>query len=344
MVPIGAAIGRKLENVVASGDRAGLAAFRRAVQPLDDAAVARLALAPVADKPLEGASAKVMARDVASGRRFIFKPAVPGNPSHAVDQMAIRLKQAASEPTYQSVARKLTLADGRAVDGYVKPIWTGVTPLAADSTRWSPEVRAQLLADAPWTRILGDVDNHPGQYLQVDATHQLVNVDRDMSLTGYASAASMDRFARQRVAYPGAQELLFDDYVNGRTQLDFKPLFEEVKRIQALPDDTIRSAVRPAAEAWVASGKSGEMKSADEVVNAMLARKQTLRTDFQGLVQSLQKERAWKAGRGGTAPSVASDLREARLAERRWYYTSPLRQWADALRRKVTGLMSGLGG
>jgi hypothetical protein len=252
---------------------------------------------------LTGSNVKFRAEDEA-GHKVTFKPFQLGSVNFERDEFATTLRREAGEATIALEPQSLTLPNGQTFPGYVKPRFKS-DDMPSDVVQWNSTERAELLADSAWAEFLGNYDLKLDQYKVVDLKDgkAAVDVDWDCSLLDYLRPQPLDRFKAYKAgltekgllpAAPTTQSLLFEDYVHGKTDLDFAPMYEAIGRIEQLSEAQIREALAPFAEKQFANGGTfGPFKSADELVGAIVGRQKNLRATFQKFEGSLKEERAF---------------------------------------------------
>jgi len=265
----------------------------RLVTPRSDAAMRRAKLEVKGKPNARGARVKLTAQDK-SGNRYMFKSADPKTTWLDREMFAQTMRRAAGEPTVPIVARSLQLPGGKSVTGYVKPYIKSSGNLAANPKTWSRAQRAVILADHAWAEFLGNYDTKVDQSIVIrplGGPKTVVNVDWDLALTDYAVGKPVSRFKAMNSA-PPAHNLLYRSFVRGRVPVDFRPLFEAVDRIQAIPDKQVRKALQPFVKKAFAGGKTvGRYKTPEAFVSAVLDRKAGLRRSMKTLVRDVKAER-----------------------------------------------------
>jgi hypothetical protein len=287
------------------------------------------------DKPLTGANVKFRAEDD-KGTKVTFKPFETWTTNFERDEFAQKLRSEAGEVTIPVIAQKLTLANGKTVEGYVKPRFKS-DDMPTEVVNWNPTERGELLADSAWAEFLGNYDLKLDQYKEVttDQGKQVVDVDWDCSLQDYEDPTKLDRFKLMATgiakhlfpAAPTSQSLLFEDYVHGKTDLDFTPLFDAVGRIENLSEAQLREAIKPFTDKQFANGGTfGAYKTSDELVAAVVGRQKNLRAEFTGFVGELKAEREFQASREGKLPDlqqVKTFVKEKWQHLGNWFVKSP---------------------
>lgn len=273
----------------------------KAVSELSDDEIRALELTPVkAEEMLRGNSVKMVVQDSA-GRKYLFKPLGAEASVLETETAAMNLRRAAGEPTVAAVPQKVKLADGTVLEGYVKPFVKNQGNLVGDPTQWTSAQRHQVLADHGWAEFLGNYDTKSDQSVRIGETS--LNVDWDHALSDYATNAPLSRFKSHNPA-PPAQNLLYREFVKGKLDLDFRPLFETIDRIQGLPDAEIRAQLKPFVDKAFAGGQAyGPYANPEAFMQAVLARKSTLKTNFTQFVARLQAERDFNLGRAKELPT-----------------------------------------
>ena len=278
----------------------------------DASTIAGRTLKPVdLDKKLTGSNVKFRAEDEA-GNSYTFKPFKPWHSGFQQEQFALALRTKAGEPALPVVPQTLTLPTGRTLEGYVKPRLKDTDDLSGSPAKWSKPQRDQLLADAAWAEFLGNYDLKLDQYktFKVEGVEGkvLLNADWDCALTDYGhDPQKLDRYKALKggltavglvPAAPPAQALLYEAHVRGKLELDFRPMFDAVGRIEKLSESDIRAALAPLLARRFENGQRwGDFQKPEDVVQAVLVRQATLRRELTGLKEALDEERSYLASR-----------------------------------------------
>jgi len=106
--------------------------------------------------------------------------------------------------------------------------------------------------------------------------------------------------------------------VRGALDLDFGPSFDAIERIHGLSDQEIRGALGPFLDrVFEAPGRGyGPYPTRDALVQAVLARRDRLRDQFEVFVRSLMDERAQRLARSPRPPrmrQILADLRDGKM-------------------------------
>ncbi|HJZ86510.1 MAG TPA: hypothetical protein VKN99_15120 [Polyangia bacterium] len=272
------------------------------------------------NRSLSGTTPKLLVQDP-NGRTFLAKAKDPVNLNFERELFATRLRQAAGEPTVPVVSKSIDLEAGRRFDGYVKPMLPAQGPLAPDPAQWTLAQRNVVLADHVWAEFLGNDDTHRLQSIVLHAPGMTepgsMNIDWDRSLLDYRRTRPLSRF-RQGTPSPPAHNLLYRSYVRGTLDLDFGPSFDAIERIHGLSDQEIRDALGPFLDrVFEAPGRGyGPYPTRDALVQAVLARRDRLRDQFEVFVRSLMDERAQRLARSPRPPrmrQILADLRDGKM-------------------------------
>jgi hypothetical protein len=163
--------------------------------------------------------------------------------------------------------------------------------LAADPKRWTKAQVNAVLLDDPWLHLVGNMDAHVRQYVEMGNT--AINVDWDRSFDPAVIDTKLDRFRQGHWYAPTAQGLLYQAYVRGEVDVNLKALVKIADRVQALPDADFLKGMDPFLTKAFANGKPyGPFKTRQAMEQALLARKASLGQDFRTLAAQLQAERA----------------------------------------------------
>lgn len=97
----------------------------------------------------------------------------------------------------------------------------------------------------------------------------------------------------------------FADYVNGKIDMDRAAAFEQVRKFQAIPEQTMRAILRPLSKQQV---KLGAWKSEEDFIETILHRQQNLDADFDKFYTGIEAERrAWDIAHGKVTSKLRAD-------------------------------------
>jgi hypothetical protein len=236
-------------------------------------------LVPMGDASgLGGATPKQIVQD-ALGRKYLAKT---GDAKAVAEDLALQLRKRVGYPAAPVVTHEVTMADGQAVPMRIKPLLANEGNLHGEPTQWPKTYQDTLMEDYAFAQVLGNFDLKKGQYIVLDTAKgkQILNTDWDNTLRDYAQNVPLNRYKAhtQGTLSPPAQSMLFESYVNGRQNLDFKPLWSAIERIQNANDEDLLTRLTPA--------QAAEYR----------ARKTDLKTTFTTFVEGLNAERSKNLG------------------------------------------------
>lgn len=154
----------------------------------------------------------------------------------------------------------------------------------------SPEVIAQLQRENVTDWLLGNYDSHGGNFLLTN-DGRLIGVDKEQAFRYMANPGShtMSYSFHPNAAY-GEQEpiynTLYRKFAHGEIDIDLNNTLTYIKRIEAIPDAEYREIFRNYAEAM-----HGKSFKAEQLLDEIVARKQGLRSTFEGFYGQLLTER-----------------------------------------------------
>ena len=191
--------------------------------------------------------------------------------------------------------------------------------------RLSPQDRMALQKSNVLDWMLSNHDAHPGQFIRT-TDGQLVGIDKGQSFR-YMGRDKLDP-AFHPNAYYGEREPVYNTmwrhYAQGRGEMDDPrtgELGQFLTRLQSIPDETVRTTLRPYAQAAAQTGKlmgtGGSQpgltrqtipaNDPEAFLDAVVSRKNSLADDFGALYDRTTAQR--------NAPHVAAVLREAGITE-----------------------------
>ncbi|MBX7098065.1 MAG: hypothetical protein K1X89_10155 [Myxococcaceae bacterium] len=281
-------------------------ALRKELPDYTDAQLEALTFTRVPDAEPGGTSAKFVVEAQVPDKdgkletkKFTFKPNPDPRHFYARDDFANTLRRAADEPALADGARvHMPINDHQAIEGWVRPrVGSNGRELGNDPKAWTEAEARQVVVDAVWSEFLGNYDMKTDQYairdLKKQDTQVAFNKDWDLTLHDYEkSQGELDRYKTYKWKIPTAQNLLFMSYVHGDVNVDFGAMRDAVKRIQGLSDGEVKAALAPFIEAQFKDGASfGQYRTGDELVSAVLARRDALGAQFEEFIGTLEKER-----------------------------------------------------
>ena len=90
--------------------------------------------------------------------------------------------------------------------------------LDADTTQWTVEQRAVMLAEHAWEWFLDNLDTNTSQYALLGPLRLPVNIDWDRAFFS-DGRSELSRFAKYKPQLPNARTFLYADYVAGKVKL-----------------------------------------------------------------------------------------------------------------------------
>lgn len=210
-----------------------------------------------------------------------------------------------------------------------------VGPLDRDPQRWSKLQREAMLDEHPWEWLLANLDTHIDQYVLVGEHEVPINIDWDHSLVDLDQTV-LTRFNRRSATIAPIRNLLYAEYVLGRLTLDFYGMQVRARKVADLPD---------AAFVELIDRHARELELPDDrrldLLERMLARKASLVSDFDALVESLRHEHLDNRGLAGTPRTWV--VRAAASARDAWQRFSIVVLHTHVLRPMLRGYRSLLG-
>lgn len=174
-----------------------------------------------------------------AGACYAFKQC--DGPLAAAEEAAYELRRLGGRPTVPARAMRIELEGEEAIVGLIKPFvnFNLGAELEADTTAWTPEQRAVLLADHAWEWFLDNLDTNTSQYALLGALRLPVNIDWDRSFFS-DGRSEFSRFAKYKPQLPNARTFLYADYVAGKIKLPLWMLANEARRIRRLPSHRVQ--------------------------------------------------------------------------------------------------------
>ncbi len=186
-----------------------------------------------------------------SGACYAFKQCEA--PLAAAEEAAYQLRRLGRRPAVPATAMSLELeGEGEAagaLTGLLKPFvdFNVSHELAADTTEWTVEQRAVMLAEHAWEWFLDNLDTNTSQYALLGPLRLPVNIDWDRSFSS-DGRSELTRFAKYKPQLPNAHTFLYADYVAGKIKLPLWMLANEARRIRRLPQHQVRKILSRYAE------------------------------------------------------------------------------------------------
>jgi hypothetical protein len=174
-----------------------------------------------------------------SGSCYAFKQC--DAPLAAAEEAAHELRRLGGRPSVPARAMSIELEGEGAITGLLKPFinFNIQAELPADTTQWSVEQRAVMLAEHAWEWFLDNLDTNTSQYALLGRLRLPVNIDWDRSFSS-DGRSELTRFAKYKPQLPNARTFLYADYVAGKIRLPLWMLANEARRIRRLPAHRVR--------------------------------------------------------------------------------------------------------
>lgn len=220
-----------------------------------------------------------------SGGCYAFKRCEA--PLAAAEEAAYQLRRLGRRPAVPARVTSIDLPGEGTITGLLKPFVDLSTSdeLAADTTTWTVEQRAVMLAEHAWEWFLDNLDTNTSQYALLGPLRLPVNIDWDRSFFS-DGRSELDRFAKYKPQLPNARTFLYADYVAGKIKLPLWMLANEARRIRRLPQRRLREIL--AAYAAVRFEDAAEREA---FVRRMFIRQRGIEREVGHFMRSLWTER-----------------------------------------------------
>lgn len=248
-----------------------------------------------------GGTGEMYACEDANGEEWLFKPAQSKNgvpePFRAYVQEAGYKVQGIVDP---DTAVEVGTGDiGGKFGAFQKKV--SVDPAGFDYKGWQQYGTQGLTADqvqqiqrehvTDW--LMGNFDSHGGNFV-TDTSGRLIGVDKEQSFRYIKDAASgkMTYAYHPNSKYGETEPLyntLFRKYANNELDLDPQDTLAYIKRVEAIPDKEYREIFRRYAESL-----HGKGQQAEDLLDAIVERKQTLRETYRTFYTDLLTQRTGK--------------------------------------------------
>jgi hypothetical protein len=221
----------------------------------------------------------------ASGACYAFKQCEA--PLAAAEEAAYELRRLGRRPSVPARAMTIELEGEGPLTGLLKPFieFNISAELDADTTTWTQEQRAVMLADHAWEWFLDNLDTNTSQFALLGPLHLPVNIDLDRAFSS-GSRSEFTRFAKYKPQLPNARTFLYADYVAGKIKLPLWILANEARRIRRLPQRQVREIL--ARYAVVRYTDAGE---AEAFIQRTLIRQRSIEREVGTFMRSLWSER-----------------------------------------------------
>jgi hypothetical protein len=221
-----------------------------------------------------------------SGSCYAFKQC--DAPLASAEEAAYELRRMGSRPAVPARAMSIELEgeEGK-LTGLLKPFidFNVSAELEADTTRWTVEQRAVMLAEHAWEWFLDNLDTNTSQYALFGPMRLPVNIDWDRAFFS-DGRSEFSRFAKYKPQLPNARTFLYADYVAGKIKLPLWMLANEARRIRRLPQQRVRQVLWRYAE--VKFTDAGEREA---FIRRMLMRQRGIEHEVAVFMRSLWSER-----------------------------------------------------
>lgn len=219
-----------------------------------------------------------------SGACYAFKQCEA--PLAAAEEAAYALRRLGGRPAVP--ARALTLElDGETLTGMLKPFidFDISHELDSDTTTWTVEQRAVMVADHAWEWFLDNLDTNTSQYALLGPLRLPVNIDWDRAFFS-DGRSEFTRFAKYKPQLPNARTFLYADYVEGKIKLPLWMLANEARRIRRLPVKRVRAILERYAKV-----RFTDPAEAEAFVRRTLIRQRGIEREVATFMRSLWSER-----------------------------------------------------
>jgi len=243
-----------------------------------------------------------------AGSCYAFKQC--DGPLAAAEEAAYELRRLGGRPTVPARAMRLELEGEDAILGLIKPFvdFNLGAELDADTTTWTPEQRAVLLADHAWEWFLDNLDTNTSQYALLGPLRVPVNIDWDRSFFS-DGRSELTRFAKYKPQLPNARTFLYADYVAGKIKLPLWMLANEARRIRRLPSRRVQEILER-----YAAVRFDDPAERELFVRRTLMRRRGIEREVGSFMRAL-----WSERRSLSTPPDS-------LGE--WFHRSALLAWA----------------
>jgi hypothetical protein len=159
----------------------------------------------------------------------------------AAEEAAYELRRLGRRPVVPARAMSIELEGEGKTSGLIKPFvdFNIHAELDADTTTWTVEQRAVMLAEHAWEWFLDNLDTNTSQYALFGPLNLPVNIDWDRAFFS-EGRSEFSRFAKYKPQLPNARTFLYADYVAGKIKLPLWMLANEARRIHRLPQRRVR--------------------------------------------------------------------------------------------------------
>ena len=162
------------------------------------------------------------------------------------------------------------------------------------ATDLGADVTAQIQREHVTDWLLGNFDAH-GENFVTDASGRIIGIDKEQSFRYIKDAASgkMSYTYHPNSVYHETEPLyntMYRRFAKGEIDLDLQDTLAYIKRVESIPDAEYREIFREYAESL-----HGKGKAAEDLLDAIVDRKQALRETYRTFYSELLTERTGKA-------------------------------------------------
>lgn len=220
-----------------------------------------------------------------SGSCYAFKQCEA--PLAAAEEAAFELRRLGGRPAVPARAMTIELDGEGSLTGLLKPFidFNISAELDADTTTWTVEQRAVMLADHAWEWFLDNLDTNTSQYALLGSLRLPVNIDWDRAFFS-DGRSELTRFAKYKPQLPNARTFLYADYVAGKIKLPLWMLANEARRIRRLPQKQVRDILVRYAKVRFTDPAEGEA-----FIRRTLIRQRGIEREVATFMRSLWSER-----------------------------------------------------
>lgn len=230
------------------------------------------------------------------GSKWLFKPDETAGMAELAAYRMMHYAGLEAPETY------FTTMQGRlgTVQRWHKDIKGGLTDATVPSLTPQQIAQAQALHVTDW--IVSQHDTNQGALL-INQAGGVLAVDKGQAWK-FLGKDKLDYHYNpngDRQVWP----TFFGDYVNGKIDMDRTAAFDQIKKFQAIPENTMRAILGPLAKQQV---KLGAWKSEEDFIETILHRQQNLGDDFDRFYTGIEAERrAWDVAHGKVVSKLRPD-------------------------------------
>jgi hypothetical protein len=220
-----------------------------------------------------------------SGGCYAFKRCEA--PLAAAEEAAYQLRRLGRRPAVPARVMSIELEGEGTITGLLKPFvdLSKSTELDSDTTTWTVDQRAVMLAEHAWEWFLDNLDTNTSQYALLGPARLPINIDWDRSFFS-DGRSELDRFAKYKPQLPNARTFLYADYVAGKIKLPLWMLANEARRIRRLPQRRMREILASYAEV-----RFEDAAEREAFMRRMFIRQRSIEREVGHFMRSLWTER-----------------------------------------------------